>query len=220
VAVHRADRRGRRAARAPSLTRAGLTGPQALGGALIVLLLVDAALAWLAIQATFVLFEILWRAVAGRENWLPLVEAHAHQFTRLRTVEAVAWLATTAIFVWWVRRLRTRLMRAEPHGDGGPTLRPWQWLAQPWRAAVPGAAASRTPPLLAWWWALLGGVVGVEAWALVRYVVTGTPFELGRGLMLVLVASALEIALAVVTLFLVVAIQRGFAPPSAASRPR
>jgi hypothetical protein len=197
-----------------------MTCPRALGAALIVLLLVDAVLAWLAIQATFVLFEILWRAVAGRENWRPLVEAHTHQFTRLRTVEAVAWMATTAIFVWWVRRLRARLMPAEPHGDGASTLRPWRWMAQTWRAAVPGVAASRTPPLLAWWWALLGGVVGVEGWALVRYLVTGTPFELGRGLMLVLVASALEIALAVVTIFLVVAIQRGVARPPAASRPR
>lgn len=197
-----------------------MTGPRALGGALIVLLLVDAALAWLAIQATFVLFEILWRAVAGRENWLPLVEAHAHQFTRLRIVEVVAWMATTAVFVWWVRRLRTGLMPAEPHGNGASPLCLWQWMTQLSRPAVPGAAASGTPPLLAWWWALLCGVVGVEAWALVRYVATGTPFELGRGLMLVVVASALEIALAVVTIFLVVAIQRGFAPPSAASRPR
>jgi hypothetical protein len=195
-------------------------GPRALGRVLIALLLVDAVLGWLAIQGTFVMLEIVWRTIAGRENWRPLVEAHARQFTWLRAIEAVAWLATAAVFPWWLRRVRARLVTADAPNDGASAMRPWRLMAQTWRATVRGPAASRVPPLLGWWWALLCGVVGVEVWALVRLVVSGTSLELGRGLMLVLVASVLEIALAVVTLFVVIGIEGGLAHPPASSRPR
>jgi hypothetical protein len=49
----------------------------------------------------------------------------------------------------------------------------------------------------------------VETWALVRLLAAGTALELGRGLMLVLLASGLEIAAAVLTVFVVIAIQDG-----------
>jgi hypothetical protein len=191
--------------------------PRAVGRLLIGLVLLDAALAWLAIQASFVFLELVWRAVAARDNWRPLVEAHARQFTWLRAVEVIAWLATAAVFVQWLRRIRTSLMATGRLVDGAWRMRPWHPMVQTWRAAVRGAGAKRVPALLGWWWTLLWAVIGVEAWALVRLLVAGSPLELGRGLMLVVVASGLELALAVLTIFVVVALQDGLAapPPSA-----
>ena len=193
-----------------------MAGSRALGRLLIALLLLDTVLAWMAMQASFVLLELVWRAVAAEENWRPLIEAHARQFTWLRTLEAAAWLATAALFVGWMRRIRKSLIAAGRLSGGASALRPLRLTAQMWRAVVGGGGA-RVSPRLGWWWALLCAVAGVEAWALVRLVVAGTPLELGRGLMLVVVASALEIALAVLTVFVVVAIQDGLAAPPGAT---
>ena len=162
--------------------------PRALGRVVIGLSLLDALLGWLALQAGFVFLELVWRSVAGHENWRPLIEAHARQFNWLRAVEAVAWLATMTAFVYW------------------------------WRH-TPDVPAARLPLRLAWWWALVCGVVGMEAWALLRLLVAGTSLELGRGLMLVLLASVLEIALAVLTVFVVIGVQDALTPPAAGSRP-
>jgi hypothetical protein len=189
-----------------------MAAPRGSARLLIGLLLLDAVVAWLALQASFVFLELVWRAVAARENWRPLVESHARQFSWLRTAAAVAWLATAAVFVWWLRRIG-------PAGSPGgvvPALRPRHLIPQSWRAMTAVAAASRVPRLLGCWWALLCGVIAVEAWALVRLLVAGTPLELGRGLMLVMVASALEVGLAAVTVFVVVAIQDALARAASA----
>lgn len=190
--------------------------PRALFRLLIVLLVADAALAWLAIRASFVFLEIVWRALAGPEDWRQLVEAHARQFTRLRALEAAAWLLTAALFVAWVRRVRATLAREGRLVGGASPVRPWRLMLETWRAAVPRRAASRVPPLLGWWWVLVWAALGVETWALVRLVVAGTALELGRGLMLVLLASGLEIAVAVLTVFVGIAIQDGLTAPPAA----
>jgi hypothetical protein len=60
----------------------------------------------------------------------------------------------------------------------------------------------------------------MEAWALLRVLIAGTSLELGRGLMLVIIASALEIAGAVLTVFVVIALQEGITPPPDGSVPR
>jgi hypothetical protein len=193
--------------------------PRTLARVLIGLLVLDAVLAWLAVQASFVFLELVWRSVAGRENWGPLIEAHARQFTWLRIVEAVAWLATATIFVWWLRRIRSCLGRRHTAALPAGARTPWRVLTETWHATITDASGARMPPILAWWWTLLCGVVATEAWALVRVLIAGTPLELGRGLMLVLVASALEIAGAVLTVFVVIALQDGVTPPPAGSVP-
>jgi hypothetical protein len=187
--------------------------PRALVRLLIFLLIADAALAALAIQGTFVFLEIVWRALAGPDDWRPLVEAHARQFTTLRALEAVAWLTTAALFVAWVRRARALLAREGRLVDGASAVRPWRLMVEMWHAAVPRRAALRVPPLLGWWWALVWTALGVEVWGLVRLVAAGLALELGRGLMLVLLASGLEIAAAVLTVFVVIAIQDGLTGP-------
>jgi hypothetical protein len=183
--------------------------PRALGRLLIALLVADAALAWVAVQGSFVFIEIVWHALAGPEDWRPLVNAHARQFTWLRALEAVAWLATAALFVACLRRVRAGLAREGRLVRGASPVRPLRLMLETWRAAVPRRAAARVPPLLGWWWALMGAALGVETWALVRLLAAGTALELGRGLMLVLLASGLEIAAAVLTVFVVIAIQDG-----------
>lgn len=190
--------------------------PRTVERLLIALLLLDTVLAWLAMQASFVFVELVWWAVAGQENWRPLIEAHARQFTWLRALEATAWLTTAAVFVDWLRRVRTSLTATGQLPGGVSAPRPWRLVVQTWRAAVRDADTSRVPRRLGWWWALLWAAVGAEAWALVRLPADGTALELGRGLMLVVVASALEIALAVLTVFVVVAIHDGLATPPGA----
>jgi hypothetical protein len=195
-----------------------MTPPRALGRLLVALLIADAALAWLAIQGAFLFLEIVWRALAATENWRPLVEAHARQFTWLRTLEAAAWLTTAALFVVWLRRVRSALaLEGRLVGRASP-VRPLRLMLETWRAAVPGRAASRMPPLLGWWWALAWIALGLETWALVRRLAAGTALEMGRGLMLVVVASGLELATAVLTVFVVMAVQGGLAPPPSAAR--
>lgn len=191
-------------------------GHRTLGRLLIALLLLDTVLAWLAIQASFVFLELVWRAVAGRENWRPLIEAHASQFTWLRVIEATAWLATAGVFVGWLARIRTSLLATGRLAAGAWALRPWRRMLHTWCASVRDAGAAGAPAWIGWWWTLLGAVVAVEVWALVRLVVAGSPLELGRGLMLVLVASGLELALAVLSVFVVLAIQNGLAAPPVA----
>jgi hypothetical protein len=190
--------------------------PRALARLLTVLLLADAVLAWVAIQGAFVFIEIVWRALAGTEDWRPLIEAHARQFARLRVLEAAAWLLTGALLVAWVRRVRGRLAAEGRLVGQAPMVRPWRLMVETWRAAVPRRAAAGVPVLLGWWWALLWAALGVEAWAGVRLLAAGTPLELGRGLMLVLLASGLELALAVLTVFVVSAIQDGLTAPPVA----
>jgi hypothetical protein len=187
--------------------------PRALGRLLIVLLVADAVLAWVALQGGLVFIEIVWRALAGTEDWRPLVEAHARQFTRLRALEATAWLATGASFVAWVRRVRARLVDEGRLVGRPPAVRPLRLMVETWRAAVPRRAAAGVPALLGWWWALVLAALGMEAWAGGRLLAAGTPLELGRGLLLVLLASGLEIAVAVLTVFVVVAIQDGLTAP-------
>lgn len=190
-----------------------MAAPRALGRLLIALSIADAVLAWLAIQSSFVFLEIVWRALAGPENWRPLVDAHARQFAWLRTLQAVAWLATAATFVAWLRRVRARLTaQGRLVGEASP-VRPWRLMLETWRAAVPARAATRVPPLLGWWWTLAWAALGVEAWAVVRLLASGTPLELGRGLMLVLLAGGLEISVAVLTVFLAIALQDGLEAP-------
>lgn len=191
---------------------------RALGRLLIALLLVDAAMAWLTIQGSFVLLEIVWRALAGPEDWRALLEAHARQFSRLRGLEAAAWLVTTVLFVAWVRRGRRALARDGRLAPAASPVRPLRLMIETWRAALPHRTLSRVPPLLGWWWALVWAALGVETWAVVRMVVSGTALELGRGLVLGLLAGALEIAVAAVTIFVVIAIRDGLEWPPAARR--
>jgi hypothetical protein len=74
------------------------------------------------------------------------------------------------------------------------------------------------PPLLGWWWALILITAGAESWALVHLLAAGTNLELGRGLLLVVLASAAGAGAAALGVFVVVAVQDGATAPAAAPR--
>jgi hypothetical protein len=185
---------------------------------LIALLLVDAALALVAIQASFVFLEIVWRALAGRDDWSALLAQHARQFARLRALQAVGWGATVLMLVTWLRGVRARLAADGRLVRGAPPVRPFRLMLETWRASVPARRARRVPPLLGWWWALILITLGAESWALVRLLAAGTNLELGRGLLLVVLASAAGVGAAALGVFVVVAMQAGATAPSAAPR--
>jgi hypothetical protein len=186
---------------------------------LIVLLLADAVLAWLALQGAFVFLEIVWRALARTADWRPLVETHARQFSGLRSLEGVVWLATACVFAAWIRSARSTLARGGRLVGGGSAMRPLRVMVETWRAAARQPAAARVPSLLGWWSGLVCIALAVEAWALARLLAAGTALDLGRGLMLVMVASVLEIGVAVLTIFTVLAIQDGLVDVDLRGRP-
>jgi hypothetical protein len=72
--------------------------------AIAVLLALHVLLAWLALQAVFVVVEVMWRVVAGREELRPLLSAHVDQFHTLRWLQGVLWVVTGVVFVGWVGR--------------------------------------------------------------------------------------------------------------------
>jgi hypothetical protein len=67
----------------------------------VALLALHALLAWLALQAVFIVVEVMWRVVAGREELRPLLSAHVDQFHTLRWLQGALWVVTAAVFVRW-----------------------------------------------------------------------------------------------------------------------
>jgi Domain of unknown function (DUF4328) len=178
-----------------------------LGRLLVVLLLVDAVLGWLALQASFVFLELVWRALAGREDWRPLLESHVRQFGVLRAIDAAALAVTVAAFVAWLKAVRAVLRRDGRLAAPASGVRPLRTMVQTWRALMPGAG-SRAPALLGWWWVVFLATVAAKIAAAARLLAAGSPVDLGTGLQLTIIGAALQIALAVLTIFVVVAIQR------------
>jgi hypothetical protein len=83
---------------------------------------------------------------------------------------------------------------------------------------VPGAAPGRAPALVLWWWAVVVATLVAKGWAAARLLATGAPVDLGRGLALTILGGALQIALAVLTIFVVVTLQSG--APAGRQTPR
>jgi hypothetical protein len=176
---------------------------------LLGLLLADALLGWMAVQASFVFLELVWRAAAGRENWAPLLMAHVRQFAILRAADAVALGATVVVFAAWLRGVRGALASTGRLVAAASGVRPLRMMLETWRAAVPGAATGRAPALVLWWWAVVLATLVAKGWAAARLLATGAPVDLGRGLALTILGGGLQIALAVLTIFVVVTLQGG-----------
>jgi hypothetical protein len=82
-------------------------------------------------------------------------------------------------------------------------------MLETWRVAVPGVSSTRMPAMLGWWWTVLLATLGAKGWAAARLLAAGSPVDLGRGLQLTILGSALQVAFAVLTIFVVFAMQRG-----------
>jgi Domain of unknown function (DUF4328) len=126
------------------------SGPGWLGPGLIVVLGVNVALSWMAIQASLVLAHAVWLAAAGRI----LSEAEpgriAGQIAVLRAVQAVAWLGAAGLFLAWLHRGHHAL---EVLGVPGART-PRDAVLD---ALVPGANLTRIPRAIASLWRASGG---------------------------------------------------------------
>lgn len=187
------------------------------------LLALDALLAWLALQATFIFVEMVWRGATGRHAWHPLVAAHVRQFEILRAVQIGAWLLTALAFVGWLHRAQTaaRAVGARPLRyssrqilagflvPGVNLVRPLYAVGETWPALERRAAHRIAPPLVAWWWGILVAGLTVDLAARGLGLAPGSsPLDLGRGLQLLLLGAVLQIAAAALGVALVVAINR------------
>lgn len=190
---------------------------------LVALLVLDAVLAWLALQATFIFVEMVWRGAIRRHAWHPLIAAHVRQFEILRAVQASAWLLTALAFVGWLHRARAaaRAVGARPLRysagqmlagfliPGVNLVRPLYVLGETWQALERRAARRIVPPLVAWWWCILVAGLTVDLVARALGLAAGSnPLDLGRGLQLLLLGAVLQIAAAALGVALVVAINR------------
>lgn len=195
--------------------------PSWLGASLIVTLGLNVALSWMAIQASLVLAHAVWLAAAGRI----LAEAEpsriAGQIGVLRIVQAVAGLGAAGLFLAWVHGAhRTLELLGVPGsraaGDsvravlipGANLVRIPRVVAALWRAS----AGDRTPPTVtvwvAWWWGLCLATVLLDLstvppgrWLLAR-------LGVGGGLPAYVLGELLRIAAAVLTIVVVMRIDR------------
>lgn len=196
-------------------------GPGWLGRILIIVLGLNVALAWMAIQASLVFAHVVWLAVAGQV----LAEAEpgriAGQIASLRRVQAVLWLGAAGFFLSWIHRTRRTLetldgpgVRSARGGVGdllvpGPNLvRIPRAVSALWR----GSAGDRTPPTLAawiaWWWTLCLATVILDLAAIPpgRWLLAWVGF--GGGLPLLVLGECVRIAAAVLTIVVVTRIER------------
>jgi hypothetical protein len=190
------------------------------------LLALHAILAWLALQAIFVFVELMWRAVAGRDELRPLLAAHLDQFRVLRLIQAGLWLVTAAAFVRWVGCAQRNLPALGATGlpyapakamvaflvPGPNVVRPPAVLSELWNArdarhpAGEAARAARTPARVRWWWALLlaAGPADVAARGLALW--SGGALDLGPAMRVLVVGQLLAIAAAVVGIAVVLGV--------------
>jgi len=193
-----------------------------------VLLAIHVLLAWLALQAVFVFIEMMWRAVAGRDELRPLLATHLDQFRLLRLGQAVLWLATAAAFIRWVGRAQRNLPALGASGFRyaprqamaaflvpGPNLvRPPAVLRELWNASDPRYPAGttwragRTPARVGWWWALLVAAAVAEATARGLALWSGGPLDLGPAMRVLVVGQLLVAAAAVLGITVVLGVDR------------
>jgi hypothetical protein len=194
-------------------------GPGLLGSALVGLLGLNAALAWVALQAALLFPLLVWQALAGR--FLPGsgLASYGRQVGLLFLAQGVTWLLTAAVFLGWIHRVYRTLattgapgLRHDPGRAVAAFLVPGVNLVAPlrvmrelWWVSAPGAPGprDRTPPLVAWWWGTL--VLSV----LTDLALRGGAGRLGvRGLPVVALGEVLRIVAAVLAMTLVLRVNR------------
>jgi Domain of unknown function (DUF4328) len=194
--------------------------------AVAALLALHVLLAWLALQAVFVLVEVMWRVVAGREELRPLLAAHVDQFRTLRWLQGALWVVTAAVFLRWVGRALQSLPSLDATGlpyaprqammafllPGPNLVRPIAVVGGIWNAShprlptrSPGRPAA-APARVVWWWILLVAAVAAEAVARILAVWSGGPLDFGPAMAVLAVGQVLTIAAAVVAIAIVLGV--------------
>lgn len=180
--------------------------------AVLVLLAVDAGLAWMVIQGCYTYLGLVWHGLAG--EFLPGegLARHARQFRALRYLQGAGWAVTALVFASWLYRIHLDLkalgrtgLRYSPRQaalslfiPGFNLVRPFLAVRAIWAAGEPAFHAG-TPPWVAWWWALLLAASGAE----VVVAAAGDPLDLGGPMQALVLAQGFEIAAAVLGIVLV-----------------
>jgi hypothetical protein len=148
------------------------TPPGHLAHAVLALLGLNAALAWLVIVGMYTLLDRIWKGMAGRLAAADTLEAHLSQLNALRLIQGLAWLATAAMFLWWLYRAHRNLpalgaadLRFTPRAAVSaffvPVLNvvvPVRVVRELWNGSDPAPAepgrrgAATMSPWVAWWW--------------------------------------------------------------------
>jgi hypothetical protein len=198
---------------------------RALGGAalgrrgLLVLLGLDAALAWSVLLGIHTFLLRVWWSLAQRGVEAGALERHWAQVEAARDLHGLVWLVTAALFVAWVHRAWDRLGRAgipslrfTPRAAVAALLVPianlvggYRAVAGLWRAgeAPDEARASTVPTILRWWWGVFVAAT-LLGWPVLRLLPAGDArHALGWPTLRVVVGLLLEVAAAVLTIAVV-----------------
>lgn len=199
-----------------------------LRGALVVVLVVDAVMAWVVVVGVYTFLNRAWGALGGRLSPESTIAEHWAQIVMARRVQGLAWIVTAALFLAWLYSARQALaalgargLRFSPGWTVGAFLVPglnlvWapQAVHDVWRASEPGEGGETRPwpdalaPWIVAWWGLL--VLATLVDPLPRRLDPRALAEvtLGRPTLLLIGAQLLEIAAAVLAIVVVRAIGR------------
>lgn len=196
------------------------TPPGRLAYAVLALLGLNAALAWLVIVGIYTMLDRIWQGMAGRLAGADTLEAHWSQLNALRLLQGLAWLATATLFLWWLYRAH-RNLRALGAADLGFTPRaavsaffvpvlnvvvPVRVVRELWNGSdpaprQPGPGPVKISPWVAWWWGvfvasvLLDPVVFRIAGDLQARLTVGTTVLLVLGQLLEMSAAVLAMVI-------------------------
>jgi hypothetical protein len=199
-----------------------------LRAAVVVLLVLDAAVAWVVVLGVYTFLNRVWGVLAGRTVPGSTLAEHWAQVLLARRLHGLVWLATAVVFLLWLHRVRRALadlgvqgLRFSPGWTVGAFLVPglnlvWapQAVYEVWRASDPGPAAparvwpAALGPWIVAWWVLL--VLAVLADPLPRRLAAGAleDVTLGRATLVLVGGQLLEIAAAALAVVVVRAIGR------------
>jgi hypothetical protein len=186
-------------------------GPGWVGRVLVLVLVLNIGLAWLAIQGLLILVQAVWLAAAGQVFAGAEPGRVAGELARLRLVQAAFWVGAAILGMAWIHRTHRTL--ATLGASGVRSARDGMWaclvpgvnlvripsvVAGLWRASGAEPARASVSAWVGWWWALCLATLALDLAAL----------GLGGGLPLRVLAECARIAAAVLTIVVVTRVER------------
>jgi hypothetical protein len=192
-----------------------------VGRALVVVLGLNIGSAWLAIQGVLVLAQAVWLAAAGQVFAGAGPGNIADQIASLRLGQAALGLGAAALFVGWVHRVHRTLERLGVAGvlpardsvkavltPGVNLVRIPSVVASLWRASATREPPSSVAVWVAWWWGLCLTTVVLDLSTVPPGRSILAPLGLGGGLPQRVLGECARIAAAVLTIVIVMRVER------------